>query len=35
MRPDTLAAYATDAGFSRVEVLPVEHEMFRFYRLHL
>jgi 2-polyprenyl-3-methyl-5-hydroxy-6-metoxy-1,4-benzoquinol methylase len=35
MRPDTLAAYAADAGFARVEVLPVEHEMFRFYRLHL
>lgn len=35
MRPDALAGYATSAGFSRVEVLPVEHEMFRFYRLHL
>lgn len=34
MRPATLAAYAADAGFARVEVLPVEHEMFRFYRLH-
>ncbi|WP_205471731.1 bifunctional 2-polyprenyl-6-hydroxyphenol methylase/3-demethylubiquinol 3-O-methyltransferase UbiG [Nocardioides sp. SYSU D00038] len=33
MRPDTLAAYAGDAGFSGVEVLPIEHEMFRFYRL--
>lgn len=35
MRPATLAAYATAAGFARVEVLPVEHETFRFYRLHL
>jgi hypothetical protein len=35
MRPSTLAAYAADAGFTSVEVLPIEHEMFRFYRLHL
>lgn len=35
MRPSVLAGYAESAGFSRVEVLPVEHEMFRFYRLHL
>lgn len=35
LRPSTLEAYARDAGFSAVEVLPVEHEMFRFYRLHL
>lgn len=35
MRPATLARYAEEAGFSRVEVLPVEHDMFRFYRLHL
>ncbi len=35
MRPATLEAYALDAGFSAVEVLPVEHETFRFYRLHL
>jgi 2-polyprenyl-3-methyl-5-hydroxy-6-metoxy-1,4-benzoquinol methylase len=35
MRPSTLAAYATDAGFTSVEVLAIEHEMFRFYRLHL
>lgn len=33
-RPSTLTRYATDAGFSSVEVLPVEDEMFRFYRLH-
>ena len=35
MRPSVLAGYAASAGFSRVEVLPVEHEVFRFYRLHL
>ena len=33
MRPATLEAYATRAGFARSEVLPIEHEMFRFYRL--
>lgn len=32
MRPDTLRAYATQAGFSSVDVLQVEHPMFRFYR---
>jgi SAM-dependent methyltransferase len=34
MRVDTLRGYAEDAGFSRLEVLPIEHETFRFYRLH-
>jgi hypothetical protein len=33
MRHDTLLGYAREAGFADVEVLPVEHEMFRFYRL--
>jgi 2-polyprenyl-3-methyl-5-hydroxy-6-metoxy-1,4-benzoquinol methylase len=32
MRPDTLRAYAAQAGFSSVDVLPIEHPMFRFYR---
>ena len=35
MRPSTLAGYAADAGFTGVEVLPVEHDFFRFYRLVL
>ncbi|HWB56061.1 MAG TPA: methyltransferase domain-containing protein [Gaiellaceae bacterium] len=35
MRTDTLRRYATEAGFAEVEVLPIEHETFRFYRLHL
>jgi 2-polyprenyl-3-methyl-5-hydroxy-6-metoxy-1,4-benzoquinol methylase len=35
MRPDTLAGYATAAGFAGVEILPVEHDFFRFYRLLL
>ncbi len=34
MRPGTLERYARDAGFGRVEVLPVEHDLWRFYRLH-
>ncbi len=33
LRPATLAAYATDAGFSRTEVLPIDHAAFRLYRL--
>jgi len=33
MRPDTLRGYAREAGYADVEVLPIENEMFRFYRL--
>ncbi len=33
MRPATLTAYARAAGFAGVEVLPVAHDFFRFYRL--
>ena len=33
MRPDTLRRYATEAGFGSVEVLPIENDFFRFYRL--
>lgn len=33
MRPDTLRTYARDAGFNRVEILPIENYFFRFYRL--
>ena len=33
MRPDTLRAYAQEAGFARVEILPIENYFFRFYRL--
>jgi hypothetical protein len=31
--PDTLRRYATDAGFTSVDVLPVQDDFFRFYRL--
>lgn len=33
MRTDTLRRYAAEAGFADVEVVPIEHEIFRFYRL--
>lgn len=33
MRPDLLRRLATQAGFSAVSVIPVEHPMWRFYRL--
>jgi len=32
MRPDTMRRYALEAGFQDVEVLPIEHDLFRFYR---
>jgi 2-polyprenyl-3-methyl-5-hydroxy-6-metoxy-1,4-benzoquinol methylase len=34
MRPATLRRYATEAGFSEMEVLPIDNYFFRFYRLH-
>ena len=34
MRPPTLEKYASEAGFSSVEVLDIDHDFFRFYRLH-
>jgi 2-polyprenyl-3-methyl-5-hydroxy-6-metoxy-1,4-benzoquinol methylase len=33
MRPATLRRYAQEAGFQSVEILPIEHDFFRFYRL--
>jgi ubiquinone/menaquinone biosynthesis C-methylase UbiE len=33
MRPDTFRSYATQAGFSDVEELDIDHDFFRFYRL--
>jgi SAM-dependent methyltransferase len=35
MRSSTLTGYAQRAGFGDVEILPIAHDMFRFYRLHL
>jgi SAM-dependent methyltransferase len=34
MRPSVLEGYARQAGFERVEVLPIDADMWRFYRLH-
>jgi SAM-dependent methyltransferase len=33
IRPGTVSAYAAEAGFGGVEVLPIEHDFWRFYRL--
>lgn len=33
MRPDSMRRYAEGAGFSSVSVLPVDHDLWRFYRL--
>ncbi len=33
MREATMRRYAEEAGFGAVEVLPIEHDFFRFYRL--
>jgi hypothetical protein len=33
IRPDTVRASAAEAGFDRVEVLPIEHAFLRLYRL--
>jgi 2-polyprenyl-3-methyl-5-hydroxy-6-metoxy-1,4-benzoquinol methylase len=33
MRPATLRGYAEDAGLPRLDVLPIEHDTWRFYRL--
>ncbi len=33
MRPSTLRGYAREAGFAEVEILPIENDFFRFYRL--
>lgn len=33
IRPDTVRRYAEEAGFSKVTVLPIEHDFWRFFRL--
>lgn len=33
MRPSTLRRYAQEAGFRDIEILPIEHDFFRLYRL--
>jgi SAM-dependent methyltransferase len=34
MRPSTFISYARSAGFTSVDILPVENDFFRFYRLN-
>lgn len=34
MRPHTLEAYAIEAGFESLEILPIENDFWRFYRLN-
>ena len=33
MTPSTFERYVKEAGYSKVEILPIEHIMWRFYRL--
>jgi 2-polyprenyl-3-methyl-5-hydroxy-6-metoxy-1,4-benzoquinol methylase len=33
MRPPTLHRYATEAGFSEVQIVPIENDFWRFYQL--
>ncbi len=33
MRPSTLRRYAEEAGFARVQILPIENDVWRFFRL--
>lgn len=33
IRPSTLRRYAAEAGFTRVDVLPIDNPLWRFYRL--
>jgi hypothetical protein len=34
MRPNLLGEYAVRAGFERLEILPIQADFWRFYRLH-
>jgi hypothetical protein len=34
MRTHTVRAYAQQAGFRDVEIVPIEHDFWRFYRLN-
>jgi hypothetical protein len=33
MRPAMLRRYGSEAGFDKVEILPIEHDFWRFYQL--
>ncbi len=34
LRPGTMRGYATEAGFTRIDILPIDHDVWRFYQLH-
>lgn len=34
LRPSTMRGYATEAGFARIDILPIDHDIWRFYQLH-
>ena len=34
LRPRTMREYAAQAGYSRVDILPIDHDLWRFYHLH-
>jgi hypothetical protein len=34
LRPGTMHEYATQAGYARVDILPIDHDLWRFYHLH-
>lgn len=35
MRPATFRSYAHQAGFSSIDILPIDHDLFRFYKLEV
>lgn len=34
LRPGTMRGYPTEAGFTRIDILPIDHDIWRFYQLH-
>lgn len=34
LRPGAMRGYAAQAGYTRVDILPIEHDLWRFYHLH-
>ena len=34
LRPGTMRDYAVQAGYTRIDTLPIEHDLWRFYHLH-
>jgi hypothetical protein len=34
LRPGILRDYAAQAGYTRIDTLPIDHDLWRFYHLH-